>query len=59
MIETEEELALLAKAIGHPVRVRILRTLASGDSRVCRDIVSELPLAQSTFPNASQESGLF
>ncbi len=46
--EIEDELALLAKAIGHPIRVRILRTLSRGDSRVCRDIVSELPLAQST-----------
>ena len=46
--ETEEELALLAKAIGHPVRVRILRALSRGDCRVCRDIVSEMPLAQST-----------
>ncbi len=46
--ESEEDLAALAKAIGHPVRLRILRTLARGDSRVCRDIVCELPLAQST-----------
>jgi ArsR family transcriptional regulator len=45
---TDEQLAVLAKAIGHPVRVRILRTLSCGDSRVCRDIVCELPLAQST-----------
>lgn len=47
-LETDDELAALAKAIGHPVRVRILRSLVCGDSRVCRDIVAELPLAQST-----------
>jgi ArsR family transcriptional regulator, arsenate/arsenite/antimonite-responsive transcriptional repressor len=46
--DTDEQLALYAKAIGHPVRVRILKTLCCGDSRVCRDIVCELPLAQST-----------
>ena len=46
--ENDEELAALAKAIAHPVRVRILRSLACGDPRVCREIVGELPLAQST-----------
>jgi ArsR family transcriptional regulator len=45
---TDEQLAVFAKAIGHPVRVRILKTLSCGDSRVCRDIVCKLPLAQST-----------
>jgi ArsR family transcriptional regulator len=44
----DAELAHLAKAIGHPVRVRILRLLASRNSCVCGDIVDELPLAQST-----------
>lgn len=44
----DEELAALAKAIGHPARVQILRLLARRDGCVCGDIVSELPLAQST-----------
>lgn len=44
----EEELAGLAKAAGHPARVRILRILARRDSCVCGEIVDELPLAQST-----------
>jgi ArsR family transcriptional regulator len=39
---------MLAKAIGHPARVQILRLLARRDSCVCGDIVEELPLAQST-----------
>ena len=43
-----EELARLAKAIGHPVRVRILRLLSRKEARVCSQIVDELPLAQST-----------
>jgi ArsR family transcriptional regulator len=44
----DEELATFAKALGHPVRVRILRMLAGKDARMCSHIVDELPLAQST-----------
>ena len=46
--EADEELAALAKAIGHPARVQILRLLAHRNACVCGDIVEELPLAQST-----------
>ncbi len=46
--EATEELAVLAKAVGHPARVTILRLLARRDMCVCGDIVDELPLAQST-----------
>jgi len=46
--EADEELARLAKAIGHPARVRILRLLSRKEARVCSQIVDELPLAQST-----------
>jgi ArsR family transcriptional regulator len=42
------ELALLAKALGHPVRVRILRLLLSREDCYCGQIVDELPLAQAT-----------
>ncbi len=44
----DEELATLAKALGHPARVQIMRLLARRDACVCGDIVDELPLAQST-----------
>jgi ArsR family transcriptional regulator, arsenate/arsenite/antimonite-responsive transcriptional repressor len=44
----DEELAAFAKAIGHPMRVRILRMLAQKEARMCSHIVEELPLAQST-----------
>jgi ArsR family transcriptional regulator, arsenate/arsenite/antimonite-responsive transcriptional repressor len=44
----DEDLAKLAKAIGHPARVRILRMLSRKEARVCSQIVDELPLAQST-----------
>src|SRR5574341_251385 len=46
--EADEELALLAKAVGHPARVQILRLLVRKDACICGDIVDELPLAQST-----------
>jgi ArsR family transcriptional regulator len=46
--EADEELAKLAKAIGHPARVRIVRMLSRKEARVCSQIVGELPLAQST-----------
>jgi len=46
--EADEELAALAKAIGHPARVQILRILVRRNACICSDIVEELPLAQST-----------
>ena len=46
--EADDELAKLAKAIGHPARVRIIRMLSRKEARVCSQIVDELPLAQST-----------
>jgi ArsR family transcriptional regulator, arsenate/arsenite/antimonite-responsive transcriptional repressor len=46
--KADGELAALAKAIGHPARVQILRILVRRTTCVCGDIVEELPLAQST-----------
>jgi DNA-binding transcriptional ArsR family regulator len=46
--EADEELAALAKALGHPARVQILRLLVRRAACICGDIVDELPLAQST-----------
>ncbi|MFO0888787.1 MAG: metalloregulator ArsR/SmtB family transcription factor [Isosphaeraceae bacterium] len=45
---SDAELAALAKALGHPARVQIVRFLLSQDSCMCGDIVEHLPLAQST-----------
>ena len=44
----DERLATLAKALGHPARVAILRMLIRKNACVCGEIVDELPLAQST-----------
>lgn len=46
--EADEELAELAKALGHPARVQILRLLVRKNACICGEIVDELPLAQST-----------
>ena len=45
---TDEELARLAKALGHPARVAIVRLLLEGGECVCGGIVDRLPLAQAT-----------
>ena len=42
------DLASLAKALGHPARVRIVQILAERDACLCGEIVDRLPLAQST-----------
>lgn len=46
--EANEQLARLARALGHPARVAIVRLLIRRESCVCGEIVDELPLAQST-----------
>jgi ArsR family transcriptional regulator len=42
------ELATLAKALGHPARVAILRLLGGREGCFCGEIVEHLPLAQAT-----------
>ena len=44
----DDELALLAKALGHPARVHILRLLLRQATCSCGEIVERLPLAQAT-----------
>ncbi|WP_165252261.1 ArsR/SmtB family transcription factor [Paludisphaera soli] len=58
---SDAELANLAKALGHPARVQIVRFLLARDSCMCGDIVEHLPLAQSTVSQhlkTLKESGL-
>src|SRR5258707_11736293 len=42
------ELARVAKALGHPARVAILRLLIERHECICGEIVEVLPLAQAT-----------
>lgn len=46
--KTQNDLAALAKALGHPARIAILQFLMQTKACVCGDIVDELPLSQST-----------
>lgn len=51
----DNHLAKLAKALGHPARIAILRFLAKKNSCFCGDIVDELPLSQSTISQHLKE----
>ena len=52
---TEQQLATIAKALGHPARVAILRLLAQRQACVCGELVLELPLSQSTVSQHLKE----
>lgn len=43
-----DRLAIRLKALGHPVRLKVLETLAQRQGCQCGEIVAGLPLAQST-----------
>jgi DNA-binding transcriptional ArsR family regulator len=53
--KSQNELATIAKALGHPARIAILQFLASRKTCVCGDIVDELPLSQSTVSQHLKE----
>jgi ArsR family transcriptional regulator len=44
----EQEFAVLAKALGHSARVRIMRLLLAHDACYCGQLVDDLGLAQAT-----------
>jgi ArsR family transcriptional regulator len=45
---TDEDIALIAKALSHPARIQIIRLLLSKKTCIGGDIVDEVGLAQST-----------
>lgn len=51
----DQQLAALAKALAHPARIAILRSLARRGTCVCGEIVEALPLAQSTVSRHLKE----
>src|SRR5688500_7716746 len=53
--ERQNEIALLAKAIGHPARVAIIEYLLQVNSCISGDIVDILPLAQPTVSQHLKE----
>lgn len=48
-------LSLIAKALGHPARIAILHFLAQRKKCICGDIVTALPLSQSTISQHLKE----
>ncbi|MDA1188976.1 MAG: metalloregulator ArsR/SmtB family transcription factor [Chloroflexi bacterium] len=46
--ERDEKLVDTFRALGNPVRLRILQVLAQRGTCICSDVVEKLPLAQST-----------
>jgi ArsR family transcriptional regulator len=48
-MRNESEAAALAKALGHPVRVRIVRLLMAKDGASAGEVAAAFPLAQSTI----------
>jgi DNA-binding transcriptional ArsR family regulator len=53
--KTQNDLAALTKALGHPARIAILQFLIKTKACVCGDIVDELPLSQSTVSQHLKE----
>lgn len=51
----QNELALIAKALGHPARIAIIEYLLKVNSCICGDIVNELPLSQPTISQHLKE----
>ncbi len=53
--DEQNQLAIIAKAIGHPARIAILQFLSTSSSCICGDIVDVLPLAQPTVSQHLKE----
>ncbi|WP_298152767.1 metalloregulator ArsR/SmtB family transcription factor [Flavobacterium sp.] len=53
--DAQNQIATLAKALGHPARIAIMEYLMRVDACICGDIVNELPLAQPTVSQHLKE----
>lgn len=53
--DRQNQLAVIAKALGHPARIAILEHLLKVQSCICGDIVEELPIAQATVSQHLKE----
>ncbi len=54
-LENQNEIAKIAKALGHPARIAIIDYLTKVGTCICGDIVNELPLAQPTISQHLKE----
>jgi DNA-binding transcriptional ArsR family regulator len=53
--EQQNQIAIIAKAMGHPARIAIIEHLVKVNACICGDIVNELPLAQPTVSQHLKE----
>ncbi|MDT0553944.1 MAG: transcriptional regulator [Bacteroidetes bacterium MedPE-SWsnd-G1] len=53
--DTQNEIAVFAKAFGHPARVAILQYLFKANTCICGDLVEEIGLAQPTISQHLKE----
>jgi len=51
----QNQMAMIAKALGHPARIAIIEYLISVDTCICGDIVEQLTLAQPTVSQHLRE----
>lgn len=47
--DQQNQMAQMAKALGHPARIAIIQHLLQQDSCICGDLVQEIGLAQPTI----------
>ncbi len=53
--DSQNKLALIAKAFDHPARVAIIEYLLDHQTCICTDLVSVLPLSQTTITQHLRE----
>lgn len=53
--DRQNQIATIAKALGHPARIAIIEYLLKVNECICGDIVNELPLAQPTVSQHLKE----
>lgn len=53
--KSQNETAILLKAIAHPARVAIIEYLITTNTCICNDIVNHLPLSQATVSQHLRE----
>ena len=53
--EQQNQIAVIAKALGHPARIAIIEHLMKVNQCICGDLVNKLPLAQPTISQHLKE----
>jgi predicted transcriptional regulator len=53
--EEQNELAKIAKVLGHPARIAILTHIINSNACICNDLVDEIGLAQATISQHLKE----